>query len=158
MPNTDEPHISAWVPFLSKTVGRVGTDTIFLGHSIGCQTILRYLEGLDSEAVVGGAVFVAGWFHLIMESLDGEDEKKIANEWINAPIDIAAVRRHLPRPVALFSDNDPHVPLPDSEIFKDGLGSEVIVHQNRGHFTAAGGVLELHAALNEVMTLAAQEK
>src|SRR3989338_3630464 len=37
-------------------------DTYFVGHSIGCQTILRYLEKINKK--VGGAVLVAGWLVL----------------------------------------------------------------------------------------------
>ncbi len=46
MPNTAEPKIETWVPFLEKLVGKPDKDTYLVGHSIGCQTILRYLDGL----------------------------------------------------------------------------------------------------------------
>jgi serine hydrolase len=153
MPNTDEPHISAWVPCLSKEVGEADSDTYFIGHSIGCQTIIRYLESLEDEIEIGGAVFVAGWFNLIEGSLD-PDEVNTSKEWINTPIDFAEVRKHLQKSVAVFSDNDPYVPVSNSKIFESELGSRIILHPKRGHFTSEDNVSELHVALNEIQKLA----
>src|SRR3990167_5523753 len=61
MPNTDEPKVNEWVGFLKKIVKNPDKDTYFIGHSIGCQTILRYLENLDKKIKIGGCIFVAGW-------------------------------------------------------------------------------------------------
>lgn len=59
MPDADAPIIEKWVSHLAGLVGTPDKETFFIGHSIGCQTILRYLETLDSP--VGGAgLFRAG--------------------------------------------------------------------------------------------------
>src|SRR3989338_6312903 len=58
MPHTEAPEISEWVEYLKSIVEAPDKDTYFIGHSIGCQAILRYLETLT--APVGGAIFVAG--------------------------------------------------------------------------------------------------
>src|SRR3989344_1064272 len=69
MPNADEPVIEAWVAKVSEVVDTPTNNTYFVGHSIGNQAILRYLETI--KAPVGGAVFVAGWFDLKnMETAD----------------------------------------------------------------------------------------
>lgn len=54
MPSTDAPKINAWVEHLRDIVGFVDAHTYFVGHSIGCQTILRYLETLPRDSRVGG--------------------------------------------------------------------------------------------------------
>ncbi len=154
MPNPETPRISEWVPYLSNAVKEVNENTYFIGHSVGCQTIMRYLETLDNGIKAGGAVFVAGWFNLTESSLESDEVKKIAAEWTGAPINLKLVREHLDRSVALFSDNDPYVPLSDSKIFEGELGSKIIIHLKRGHFTSYDGVLELHAALNEILRMA----
>lgn len=154
MPNTDQPHISVWVPYLSELVGKADENTYFVGHSIGCQTILRYLESLEGDVKIGGAVFVAGWFHLTEESAETETDKRIIEEWNGTPINFRAVKEHLDKSVAIFSDNDPYVPISESKIFENELGSEIIIHPKRGHFTLEDGVSELHVALNEILKLA----
>ncbi len=153
MPNTNEPHIAPWVTCLARAVGNADLDTYFIGHSIGCQTIMRYLVSLRSGIKIGGAVFVAGWFHLIQDDFS-ESDREIADEWIGHPIDMNAVRSHLGRSTALFSDNDPYVPLTDSVIFEKELGSKIIKHPKRGHFTSDDGASELHTALNEILRMA----
>ena len=55
MPNTNEPKIRSWVRYLEKRVGKPDSETYFVGHSLGCQAILRYLETLPDGVKVGGA-------------------------------------------------------------------------------------------------------
>ena len=83
MPDMDTPVIEKWVGKLREVVGVPDADTYFVGHSIGCQAILRYLETIDTP--VGGALFVAGWFDL--KNLEDDETEKIAKPWIETPID-----------------------------------------------------------------------
>ena len=100
MPNADEPKIEPWVSHLDSVVGKVNENIYYVGHSIGCQTILRHLESLPKGVVVGGAVFVAPWFTLT--NLSGPDEEKTAEPWINTPIDLDKVKSHLHRTRSLL--------------------------------------------------------
>ena len=84
MPDTDNPVIEKWVRHLSAVTGMVDKNTYFIGHSIGCQTIMRFLETIDIK--IGGAIFVAGWFNLTNQS---EEEDVIAKPWIESQIDYA---------------------------------------------------------------------
>src|SRR3989338_169649 len=62
LPDAENPRIQKWVPKLAETVGVPDEETYFVGHSMGCQTIARYLESLPAEIKIGGAIFVAGFF------------------------------------------------------------------------------------------------
>ncbi len=104
MPDTDNPIVEKWVKKLREVVSVPDTNTYFVGHSIGCQTILRYLETINQS--VGGAVFVAGWFNL--ENMEDENEEKIAKPWIETPIDLEKVKSVLPKSTLIISDNDPY--------------------------------------------------
>ena len=55
MPNPDNPEINSWTSHLASIVGEADENTYFIGHSIGCQAIMRYAQSLN--APVGGAVF-----------------------------------------------------------------------------------------------------
>lgn len=132
MPNPDYPKIEDWVDYLKKIAGRVDEDTYFVGHSIGCQAILRYLENLSDNKKVGGVFFVAGWFHL--DNLKTEEEKEVAKSWLETPINFYKIKPKVQKIFALFSDNDPWVPVSDSKIFKQKLGAEVIIEKGRGHY------------------------
>src|SRR3989344_6946533 len=62
LPNAENPRIEKWVPKLAQVVGVADEETYFVGHSMGCQAIARYLESLPEGVKIGGAVFVAGFF------------------------------------------------------------------------------------------------
>lgn len=141
MPNTDEPEINAWVSKLDEIVGTPDEETFFVGHSIGCQTILRYLEKQNTK--VGGAVFVAGWFDL--ENID--DEKEIARPWLETPIDLEKVKQVLPKSVLIISDNDPYGAFEENKNKFAELGAEIVVMPNSGHLTAEDGFDKLPEVL-----------
>lgn len=148
MPNPEFPEIKSWVSAIKKAVGKPDENTYFVGHSIGCQAIMRYLSGLPAEARIGGSVFVAGWFGLM--GLETEEEAATAKSWLETPIDLNKVRTTGGRFAAVFSDNDPFVPLEDAEIFRKMLGAQIVIEKYAGHFA---GVEELPAALAAVLEI-----
>lgn len=150
MPNTDKPKIEEWVPFLTDLVGKPDENTYFIGHSIGCQTIMRYLEKLDNIKA-GGIVFVAGWFNLI--NLETDEEKEIASSWLKTPINLEKIKNNSKKIIAIFSDNDPVVPLSDSDIFKKELGAKIITEHNKGHLDANSGITELPIVLEKILEI-----
>lgn len=147
MPNSEEPKIEPWVAKLREVVGKAREGDYFVGHSIGCQTIMRYLQTLDSEKV-GGVVFVAGFVNL--PNLETDEDKEIAKPWLETEIDFDKVKDKAGEIVALFSDNDPDVPLSDKDIFEEKLGAKIIVEHEKGHFSDDSGVLELPVVLGEL--------
>ena len=152
MPDSDAPKIEAWINFLMKKVGKVDQETYFVGHSIGCQAILRYLEKLPGETQIGGCIFVAGWFSL--QGLETQEEEEVAKPWLETKIDFAKIKRHTKNFVAIFSDNDPFVPYKEnSKIFKEKLGAKILLEQGKEHFDGAGCVTELPVVLAEVLTM-----
>jgi len=78
MPHPENPTITDWVNHLADAVGEPDKNTYFVGHSIGCQTILRYIEQLQKP--IGGVVCVAGFFRLLHLATD--EEKEIAKPWL----------------------------------------------------------------------------
>lgn len=142
MPNTEHPKIELWVGYLEEKINPEDIDerTFFIGHSIGCQTIMRFLEKLHKHKKVGGCVFVAGWFDLInME----EEEMEIAHPWINERIHFERVLDHCNNFLALFSDDDPYVDLSEVEKFEKDLGAKTIIKKNKGHFNEVNEIPEI---------------
>jgi len=153
MPNTLKPTIKEWVQELKNIGGKINKDTVLVGHSIGCQTIMRYLEKLPKAKKVGGVIFVAGWFNLTEDTWDDTYTKEIANEWINTPIDFAKVKQHTDKFVLISSDNDPYVPLEDVKLFEKNLGAEAIILKNKGHIAGEDGVTEFPLLLEKILEM-----
>jgi hypothetical protein len=143
MPDTDRPKIKEWVEELKKVVDSK-EGYILIGHSIGCQAIMRYLESLD-EGNFLSCVFVAPWFDLKEETYESSDDRKIAKPWIETRIDFEKVKKRCGNFVCFFSDDDPFVDPKQSKEFKKALNCEVVMEKGKGHYDSVegwGSVLE----------------
>lgn len=149
MPDIDTPIIKKWVDKLAEVVGTPDSDTYFVGHSIGCQTIIRYLETINIP--VGGAVFVAGWFNL--QNLEDKETEKIAKPWIETPIDLEKVKSILPEATLIISDNDPFNCFEENKAKFAQIMTKGIVMPNAGHFETKNGFIELPEVLSELINI-----
>ena len=132
MPHPDLIDIKEWVGRLAKVVGNVDENTYFVGHSIGCQTIIRYLGSQKQQC--GGAVFVGGWFMLTKEATKLKQDKKLAEQWLVSPISFEQAKLAMKQSVAILSDDDPFVPVENAEVFEKTLGTRVVMQKKKGHF------------------------
>jgi uncharacterized protein len=139
MPNTEFPKIEEWVNYLKRNVGIINEVTYFVGHSIGCQTIMRFLEKLPKNEHIKGCVFIAPWFDLI-NLKDGEVD--IAHPWINSKINFERVEQHTGNILAIFSNNDPYVSEKEVNKFKE-LGVKIIIKKDEGHFDNTKRIQEI---------------
>jgi len=149
MPDTEHPKIDAWVSKLREIVGEVDEKTYFVDHSIGCQTIMRYLESLPENVKVGGVIFVAGWVNLILKEIEKEGVMEIAKPWLETPLNWAKITKHTKNFIAIFSDDDQYVPLSDTKIFKEKLGAEIIVLKGKGH-----NIIDLSIVRDKILEMA----
>ena len=142
MPETDNPTIEVWVKYLERMIPfeKLDEETYFIGHSVGCQAIMRYLEKLPKQKKIKGCVFVAGWFNLI--NLNSE-EIKIAHPWINSHIDFERVIRHTKNILAIFSDDDQWVHPDEIKKFRNNLGAKIITKKKMGHFDNVDKIPEI---------------
>lgn len=147
MPDPEEPKIDQWVSHLRGVVGDVDADTYFICHSIGCQTLLRYLETLPDDKKVGTIVLVAPFTNLV--NLENAESERIARPWLNKPLDWRRIRTHTGDIFCLFSSDDPWVPVSESEIFSNNLSAMTMVLPNQGHFTGD----ELPLNIDKILSL-----
>lgn len=153
LPDPAYPRMHTWVPELAAAVGQPDDQTYFVGHSLGCQTIARYLETLPIGVVVGGAVFVAGFFRRLEGLEDDAEVHATAHHWLGTDLDLAKVRFHVRQSVAIFSDDDPWVPLDNQDDFRTHLDSRVIIEHGQKHFSGAKATT-LPSALTALLTIA----
>ena len=154
MPNPDKPTIEEWVSAISNTVGKVDENTYFVGHSIGCQAILRFME--KAMGTAGGLLLVAPWLHLKKAAYESEEDRRIARPWIEKPIDFGKIKAREIR--VIMATGDPYVPIEDSKIFEEMLGAIVNIMPIDTHFTEQDGYTELHVTLNEFMKMLHEKK
>ncbi|MDD4995046.1 MAG: alpha/beta hydrolase [Patescibacteria group bacterium] len=154
MPDPLKPQIETWVQYLKEQIGVPDENTFLFGHSIGAQTILRYIETLPRDIKIGGAVFLAGWVHLTDEAYETDEDPVIAKPWLETPIDWDEIKSHSNKFIGIFSDDDPLVPISDAKIFESKLGAKIIIEHEKEHFSGSTGIKELPATLNALLEIA----
>ncbi len=133
MPNPGLPTIPAWVGRVRELLGddpAALAQTVIVGHSVGCQAVLRALAELPAGVHVAGVLCVAGWFWT-----DAPWDSLLP--WIETPFDLAraqAAANH--RIVVMISDNDPHTAdwRANRAAWQERLGAEVVLVPGVQHF------------------------
>ena len=149
----EQPRIESRVNVIREAIGQPDEETYFIGHSIGCQSIDRYLETLPSETKIGGVVYVAGW--LTLKGLEDyeEDDREAVKPWLETPIDFKKVRGISPKSVAIFTKDDPFVDPGNAEFYKEKLGSKIIILETGGHLNDESNTKELPEVIEAIKEL-----
>ncbi|MEI6042673.1 MAG: alpha/beta hydrolase [bacterium] len=145
MPNTDHPICSEWLPYIQSEVLNPDENTYFVGHSLGCITIVQYLNNLNPEIKTGGAVLVAGFVSPIHFTE--------LNSFFDIPLDFEKIKRVANKIIAISSDNDPHVPYWQAEELETNLGAELYTIQGGQHLNKKAGYKEIPLVLEKVEEL-----
>ena len=151
LPSPDKHTMDECVNSLEVSVLDV-ENTFFVGHGIGCQAIMRYLER-ETLGSAKGMLLVAPFLHLRESALNTPQGKRVSAEWLSKPINLDAVKSNAGTVRILAAKEDPYIPEGDAKELASKLGATVTTMPIRTHFTAEDGYAELHAALNEFMKL-----
>jgi len=144
MPGGENPKLEEWLQVISDIVGKADKDTYFIGHSLGCITIVKYLESLAKNTKIGGCIFVAGFSF---------SQFKEIKDFYRRNFDINKVKEHCDNFTCIYSDNDKGISVKVSEEFADLLEARKILLKGKGHFTKDDGVTELSSALKELLEM-----
>ncbi|MDQ2932911.1 MAG: alpha/beta hydrolase [bacterium] len=147
MPHADVPTIDSWIKHLDSVVMYPDENTYFVGHSLGCQAILRYIQSAESPQT-GGVICIAPAFFIA--DLETAEDKDIARPWIDNPINFPHLKKVILESVGIFSDNDLTTPLIQNEEIFRKLSDKIIIEQSKGHFTQEDGVVDLPSACSEL--------
>lgn len=151
MPNPAEPTIETWVDCLKNIIKNPGPDVFLIGHSIGAQTVLRYVEQLTAGTKLGGIMLVAPWLKL--NNLETPEVEEIARPWLETPINFTKIKHHTTNIEAIFSDDDYFVPVENQKLFKK-LTTKILVEGDKGHFSEEDEITALPCVLQQLIHMA----
>jgi nucleoside-diphosphate-sugar epimerase/predicted alpha/beta hydrolase family esterase len=129
-PTKDAPEIDACVAAIEAVVSAAKLDvraTLFVGHSVGAQAIMRWLVA-RCTVPVGGLLLVGAWFSLTKAT-------PAQVPWC-APLDGKVVRSLSQKTVVVISKNDPytHEWSDTLALFRDEVGAHVVLEPEGLHF------------------------
>lgn len=151
MPDPGTPRIETWVPFLVSKIKSPDENTVLVGHSMGCQAILRFLEKIP-EGRQAGKVILVGGFTESVSNLETDEERGIVKPWLETPIDFVKVKRSAKEIAAFFSDNDRWVPLENEKAIKEKLDAKTIIEHGMHHWGDRDSITEVPSILNEIVS------
>ncbi|CAM3812427.1 RBBP9/YdeN family alpha/beta hydrolase [Xenorhabdus thuongxuanensis] len=137
MPDTSSPKPEAWAKMLMDIAPEADEDSIFVGHSLGCITLLRHLESMRSQHLrIGGYILVSGFDspQITLPELDF---------FTVEPLDYAFLREVTEHRFSLISSNDEIISPQFSLALAHSLQTEVINIDNGGHFLDRDGFTRL---------------
>lgn len=132
LPNPHAPDPGQWLEHLAGSVGACDANTFFVAHSLGCITLLRYLEALDAGREIGGIVLVSGFAAPLPElpQLDA---------FTAGGIDARQIVRIVPRRAVIASRDDAIVPYRLPENLSRAISAPLYSVEHGGHFLASDG-------------------
>ena len=142
MPNPDAPKKEDWIKTISVAVGNPNEEIFLIGHSLGVPAILRYLETLQSNQKIGGAVLVSGPISKIERN-----GYSYVNDFLNEPFNFKHIIGVCKNLAVIHGVDDPTVPFKEAEELSKNLCCELIPVQNGKHLNGSAGKYELPQAL-----------
>jgi len=152
MPHAALPKLDEWLMTLRDLIGEPDENLYLVGHSLGCYTILKYLEQLPPEQKVGGVVLVAGFAGNLKHNIP------ILQTFYESGLDWVKVNAHCSKFVAIGSERDDYVHIQSLHEFKEKLGATTIINNNWRHFSGMEGIKELPEVLEAILTMSGKEK
>ncbi len=109
LPNPSAPVFDQCVASMRRELGdelAALRQTILVGHSVGCQALMRYLAGLAPSSETDGSqgvehlVCVAGWWTI-------DEPWPALRPWVDTNFDLARLRSAVTGVSVLLGDDDP---------------------------------------------------
>ncbi len=152
MPTPDRSQKDEWIKTIREAVG-IPTEEIFLvGHSLGVPAILRYLETLDKNEKIGGAVLVSGP-STILNGENKESKLRKIDNFLDTPFNFDYIKQKSNNFTVIHGDNDKKVPFKHAEIISKNLSCNLATIPKGGHLGGSDKFYELPQLLESLQKM-----
>lgn len=141
MPTPITPKIDEWTKHLMEHVSVLNKNTYFVAHSLGCISLLKYLEHLNSSEQIGGFVLVSGFTKKV-------PNYQFLNEFTQHQLDYKLIIEMVENRAVIASKDDPIVPFPLSQKLAEEIQADFHQTDGCGHFLANDGFTTFPLAYN----------
>ena len=131
LPEPAAPKLDEWLAVLKERV-ILGEQTYLVGHSLGCPTILNFLQKYGTNDGVAGVTLVSG----LAKPLRGFE---ILDEFTSGGFDFALIKSRALNRAVIAAKDDYVVPFEFSRELADQLDAKFYPVQKGGHFLDRDG-------------------
>ncbi len=139
--------LASWMAIFEPYEKDITSDTVLVGHSLGCAFILSILQKIPVK--IKGTFLVAGFAALLANPLFDTVNKT----FVTKTFDWEAIKSHGGTFQVYYSDNDPYVPAEKSIEIARHVGSTPILVKGAGHFNDASGYTHFEALKKDITLL-----
>lgn len=141
MPSPAFPNKKAWVETI-KALDFKPSETILVGHSLGCLALLNYLQQYSGPPF-RGCVLVAGFGRDFMFH-------NRVTDWFDSTLNFAELQQKSLNWTCIHSKNDKLVPFEEGEWLAEQLHAKLII-ETKGHLTKREGAEKLPSVLDAIL-------
>ncbi|GHU08673.1 hypothetical protein FACS189431_5350 [Alphaproteobacteria bacterium] len=146
LPTPENQSVEKWCEALQKQTPWVfGKDTVLIGHSCGATYMLNILNRDRPEPIVA-SIFVSGFLH----DLGNEHFDKLNHTFTHQDFDFTQIKKYAGETFVFAGDNDPYVPMSETEELTKKLGVKPNVIKNGGHLNSEFGYMEFPELLEKI--------
>lgn len=146
MPKHGAPILSEWLEEVGRhTEGNQDDEIYLVGHSLGVPTILKYLESMNDDIHVKGAVLVSG-------PAEKTTNEKVAH-FLNTPLDFEKINSKVSKFAVIHGDDDPIVPIQNGGFLADKLHCDLVVIHEGKHLNGGAGFYQLPECFAELQRM-----
>lgn len=135
MPTPSTPVLNEWLDYIAQQIGTPDQHSFLVGHSLGCVSLLKFLEKTPCPTPVGGLILVAG-FDQKLPNL------KELDEFTEEPVDYTTLPV-IQRKEVIASTNDDVVAFTYTQTLAKNLNASFHQVENAGHFLGREGFTTL---------------
>lgn len=143
MPNPNAPVPEEWDAYLSNTIVECDENTFFVGHSLGCIALLRYLEKQAVTAKIGGIILVSGFLKPV-------PTLPMLDSFLRQELKILQLVEMIKQRLVISSPKDWIVDYQYSCELAKQMEARLITVENGGHFIAQEGFTEFPLVYDEL--------
>jgi len=153
MPGAGHPTLDSWNDYLGQYDQKINENSVLVGHSLGCASILYHLQELgkkvDTVILVAPTNPLQKWSKLKDEypDIDWDATKNMNNAQNFNWKKIRTLAKHF---IILYSDDDPYIPAESMAYYKKNLPeAEIHLIPGKSHFSEShGGIKSLPEILS----------
>ena len=144
IPNSKHPKFNEWIDHLDNTIKDYNEKTLFIGHSLGCVTLLNFLAKRSSKKIKG--------LFLISGFIEDCPIPEIL-EFVKPTINYETITKLTKHRTVISAKNDIVISFKYSQILAEKIDSEFILLNEGKHFTCKDNVTEFPFLVDKIKTL-----
>jgi predicted alpha/beta hydrolase family esterase len=139
-PTPENQNYSSWKNILDKIKNKINKESIFIGHSLGCIFIARYI--IENQINIDKCIFVSGFNNYF--KIEAFDKLNISFFIERAN----QLKNYTNERITIYSKDDPYISFTESKRFsKEISATKQIAFTNAGHFNEKAGYTKFEEIL-----------